>query len=63
MSLIHPLLLTAQVRVVYLLASSPESFNTSVTALKSNPSVPAMEIVIERLMHEEGKLKDLGVPN
>ena len=47
-------------RAVYLLASLPESFNTLVTALESNPSVPAVEILIERLIHEERKLKDVG---
>ena len=46
--------------VVYLLASLPESFNILATALESNPS---MEIVIERLMHEERKLENCGVPN
>ena len=46
--------------VVYLLASLPESFNILATALESNPS---MEIVIDRLMHEEKKLENCGVPN
>lgn len=50
--------ITDEDRVVYLLASLPESFDTLVTALESNPTVPEMEIVIERLMHEERKLKD-----
>jgi len=50
-------------RVANLLASLLESFNTLVTVLESNPAVPAMEIVIERLMHEERKLKDCDVPN
>ena len=45
--------------VVYLLASLPESFNILATALESNPS---MEIVIDRLMHEEKKLENCGVP-
>ena len=47
-------------RDVYLLASLPESFNRLVTALESNSSVPSMDIVIERLIHEERKLKDHG---
>lgn len=51
--------ITDEDRVVYLLASLPESFNTLVTALESNPSVPAMEIVIERLIHEERKLSKI----
>ena len=45
-------------RVVYLLASLPESFNTLVTALEVNKDVPKMEIVTERLFYEEQKLKD-----
>ena len=44
-------------RVVYLLASLPESFNMLVTALESNPTLPKMEIVIKRLMHEERSLR------
>ena len=48
--------ITDEDRVVYLLASLPESFNTLVIALESNPTVPEMETVIERLMHEERKL-------
>ena len=48
-------------RVVYLLASLPESFNMLVTALEaSSESVPKMEIVTERLLHEERKMKDKG---
>ena len=42
-------------RVVYLLASLPESFDTLVTALEANNDVPKMETVIERLQHEEMK--------
>ena len=45
-------------RVVHLLASLPESFNVLVTALEANPEVPKMDIVVERLLHEERKLKD-----
>ena len=48
-------------KVVYLLASLPESCNTLVTALGSNPTVPKIEILIERLMHEERKLNDRQV--
>ena len=48
-------------RVVYLLASLPESFNMLVTALEaSSENVPKMEIVTERLLHEERKLKEKG---
>ena len=48
-------------RVVYLLASLPESFNMLVTALEaSSENVPKMEIVTERLLHEERKSKEKG---
>ena len=47
-------------RVVQLLASLPDSFKMLVTALEANPEVPKMEIVTERLLHEERKLKDPG---
>ena len=50
--------ITDEDKVVYILASLPESFNTLVTALESNPTVPEMEIVIKRLMNEERKLND-----
>ena len=42
-------------RVVHLLASLPESFSMMVTALEANVEVPKMEIVTERLLHEERK--------
>ena len=45
-------------RVVHLLASLPESFNMLVTALEANTEVPKMDIVTERLLHEERKLKN-----
>ena len=45
-------------QVVNLLASLPESFNVLVTALESNADVPKMEVVTERLLHEERKQKD-----
>ena len=45
--------------VVYLLASLPESFNVLVTALEaSSETVPKMETVTERLLHEERKMKE-----
>ena len=47
-------------RVVYLLASLPDSYNTLVTALEANTEVPKMEVVTERLLHEERKLKERG---
>ena len=49
-------------RVVYLLASLPESFDVLVTALEANDDVPKMEMVVERLLHEERKLRDRGNP-
>ena len=45
-------------RVVYLLASLPDSFNTLVTALEANEDVPKMEVVTERLLHAERKQKE-----
>ena len=44
--------------VVYLLASLPESFSVLVTALEANPEVPKMELVTERLLHEERKAQE-----
>ena len=45
-------------RVVYLLASLPDSYEMLVTALEANTEVPNMETVIERLLHEERKIKE-----
>ena len=45
-------------RVVHILASLPESYQMLVTALEANPEVPKLEIVTERLLHEEKKLKE-----
>ena len=45
-------------RVVYLLASLPNSYEMLVTALEANTEVPNMETVIERLLHEERKIKE-----
>ena len=45
-------------RVVHLLASLPESYDTLVTALEASESVPSMEVVIDRLLYEEKKTKD-----
>ena len=42
-------------RVVHLLASLPESYNVLVTALEANAEVPKLEVVTERLLHEERK--------
>lgn len=42
-------------RVVYLLASLPESYQVLVTALEAHPDVPSWETVTERLLGEERK--------
>ena len=44
-------------RVVYLLASLPESYSMFMTALKVHAEVPKMEFVTDRLLHEENKAK------
>ena len=44
-------------RVVQLLASLSESYDTLVTVLEANEKVPSMETVIERLLYEERKAK------
>ena len=45
-------------RVVQLLASLPESFSMIVTALEACAEVPKLEVVTERLFHEERKLQE-----
>ena len=45
-------------RVVHLLASLPESYDTLVTALEASEKLPSMEIVIDRLLYEERKSRD-----
>ena len=40
-------------RVIYLLASLPESYNVLVTAMEANAEVPSLAIVREKLLHEE----------
>ena len=45
-------------RVVHPLASLPDSYNVLVTVLKANEEVPKMEVVTERLLHMERKLKE-----
>ena len=44
-------------RVVYLLASLPESYNVLVTALEASTEVPTLIVVREHLLHEETKMK------
>ena len=45
-------------RVVHVLASLPEPFEMLVTALEANEEVPKLEIVTERLLNEERKIKE-----
>ena len=45
-------------KVVTLLASLPDSFNMLVTALEANAGVPSMEVVTERLFHEDRKANE-----
>ena len=47
--------LTEEDKVVYLLASLPESFGVLVTALEASHEVATMDVVTERLLHEERK--------
>ena len=48
-------------RVVYLLASLPESYNMLVTALEaSSETIPKMVTVTEWLLHEERKMKEMA---
>ena len=42
-------------KVIYLLASLPESFDTIVTAMEAQDKVPEWDNVIEKLLHEEKK--------
>ncbi len=50
--------ITEEDRVVHLLASLLEAYDMIVTALESSSNVPIMETVIERLLHEERKMKE-----
>jgi len=52
--------LSEEDRVVYLLASLPDSFGVLVTA---SENVPRMEVVIERLLHEERKMNNCSAGN
>ena len=45
-------------RVVYLLASLPESYNVLVTALEANEDVPKLEVLTERILHQERKFNN-----
>ena len=48
-------LLDEENQVVHLLANLSESYDVLVTALEASPLVPKLEIVSERLLHEETK--------
>ncbi len=52
--------LSEEDKVVYLLASLPESFSVLVTALEAFPEVPKMDVVTERMLHEERKSNARG---
>ena len=45
-------------RVVHLLASLPESYDTLVSALEASEKVPTMEVVMDCLLYEEKKSRD-----
>ena len=45
-------------RVVHVLASLPESFSMLVTALEACTEVPRLEVVTEKLLNEERKIKE-----
>ena len=45
-------------RVVHILTSLPESYNMLVTAFEASSEVPRIEIVTERLLNEEKKIKE-----
>ena len=48
-------------KVVHLLASWPDSYGMLVTALEANSeTLPKLDMVTERLLHEEQKLKERG---
>ena len=47
---------------MYLLASLPESYDMLVTALQANVDVSKMEVVTERLLHEERKMNERTEP-
>ena len=48
-------------KVVHLVASLPDSYGMLVTALEENSeTVPKLDMVTERLLHEEQKMKERG---
>ena len=45
-------------RVVYLLASLPETYNVLVMALEAHADVPKLEVVTKCILHQERKLNN-----
>ncbi len=50
-------------KVVHVLASLPDSYDMLVTALEASADVPKLEVVTERLLHEEAKRRDKDMSN
>ena len=50
-------------KVVHLLTSLPETFDMLVTALEASTDVPKLDVVTERLIHEERKIKEKSREN
>ena len=48
-------------QVVHVLARLPESYAMLVTALEASPEVPKLDVVTERLLHEESKRREKEV--
>ena len=49
--------LSEEDQVIYLLVRLPDSFGMLVTALEANATVLIMDVVTEKLLHEERKRK------
>lgn len=45
---------------MYLSASLPDMYSILVTALESNEAVPSLEVLSERILHQERKFKERG---
>ena len=50
--------LSEEDKVIYVLASLPDSYGVLVTALEASENVPSMEVMTERLLNEERKHKE-----
>ena len=53
----------AKDRVVYLLASLPDLYNTLVTVLETYKEIHKIEVVSEKLLHAERKQKEKPSPD